>query len=110
MQIAVVHGPSDAGPPSEEAILARMLAEGLQPRRWSDAPGAIYPVHRHAYHKILYVVAGAISFGLPEEGRTIHLGVGDRLELPAGTLHDALVGPEGVVCLEAQLGANTETP
>jgi hypothetical protein len=31
----------------------------------------------------------------------VTLNAGDRLELPAGTLHDAIVGPRGVVCLEA---------
>jgi hypothetical protein len=28
---------------------------------------------------------------------------GDRLDLPAGVLHAALVGEQGVVCLEAHL-------
>lgn len=110
MQIAVVHWPSDAGPPSEEAILACMRAEGLQPSRWSDAPGQRYAVHRHAYHKVLYVVAGTIGFGLPEAGLTIYLQPGDRFVLPAGTLHDALVGPEGVICLEARLAAPPACP
>ena len=30
---------------------------------------------------------------------------GDRLDLPAGTSHDAVVGPDGVTCLEAHLPA-----
>jgi hypothetical protein len=32
------------------------------------------------------------------------LNPGDRLDLPAGTVHDAVVGPQGVVCLEAHRG------
>jgi hypothetical protein len=31
--------------------------------------------------------------------------VGDRLDLPAGTAHDAVVGPDGVTCLEAHVPA-----
>ena len=41
------------------------------------------------------------------DGRTIELAAGDRLELPAGTTHDAVVGPAGVTCLEAHLPSGT---
>ena len=34
---------------------------------------------------------------------------GDRLELPAGTLHEAVVGPAGVDCLEAHRPTGTLT-
>jgi hypothetical protein len=50
------------------------------------------------------VAAGSIRFGLGERPG-VDLTVGDRLELPAGTTHDALVGPGGVTCLEAHLPA-----
>ena len=33
----------------------------------------------------------------------IELASGDRIDLPAGTSHDALVGSQGVACLEAHL-------
>lgn len=89
--------------PSEATIRRILDAEGLQPYRWSNAPGDVYGTHTHPYHKVIYVVQGSITFGLPGEGRQITLNVGDRLELPAGTLHNAVVGPEGVVCLEAHL-------
>ena len=38
-------------------------------------------------------------------GITVELAPGDRLDLPAGTSHDAVVGPDGVTCLEAHLPA-----
>jgi hypothetical protein len=50
-------------------------------------------------------VAGSIRFGLPGRGDAVNLGVGDRLDLPAGTDHEAVVGPDGVTCLEAHLRA-----
>ena len=50
---------------------------------------------------------GAITFHLTELGRDVELRAGDRLELPAGTLHGATVGRAGVTCLEAHLPAGT---
>lgn len=82
------------------AVQDRMKAEGLPCYRWSNGPGDVYPAHDHAYHKVIYVVRGSITFGLPQSGERITLSAGDRLDLPAGTIHDATVGRQGVVCLE----------
>jgi quercetin dioxygenase-like cupin family protein len=88
--------------PSESLIRERMDREGLHPYRWSNVPGDVYGSHSHPYHKVIYVVQGSIQFGLPQNGgNAVTLHTGDRLELPAGVQHDAVVGPEGVVCLEA---------
>ncbi len=86
---------------------ARLRAEGLDPGSWSNGPGDRYAPHEHAYDKVLAVEHGSIVFGLPAERRTIELAAGDRLDLPAGTPHDASVGPDGVVCLEAHLPAGS---
>ena len=82
------------------AIENRMKAEGLPYYRWSNGPGDVYPAHDHAYHKVIYVVRGSITFGLPRTGEQIALSCGDRLDLPAGVIHNATVGRDGVVCLE----------
>lgn len=87
-------------------VRRRLETEGLAPAAWSNGPGDRYPVHRHAYDKVIAVERGSIVFGLPS-GEPIYLGAGDRLELPAGTDHDAVVGPDGVTCLEAHLAAGT---
>jgi uncharacterized protein YjlB len=92
---------SGAEPPTEPAIRRRFDAEGLWPYAWSNGPGDVYGAHNHAYHKLIYVAAGSITLGLPDEGRRVTLNVGDRLDLPAGVVHDAVVGPQGVICLEA---------
>jgi len=90
------------GEPPAEAEIRRILdEEGLQAYRWSNAPGDVYAAHTHPYDKVIYVVRGSITFGLPADGTQAMLMAGDRLELPAGTAHDAIVGSEGVVCLEA---------
>ncbi len=81
-------------------IAGQMAAEGLSWYRWSNGPGDIYPSHHHGYHKVIVVVQGSITFGLPDKKEAILLKAGDRLDLPAGMTHDAVVGPQGVVCLE----------
>lgn len=89
-------------PPSETAIRNIMSAEGLRPYAWSNGPGDVYGVHHHAYHKVICVVEGSITFGFPEESQRVTLSAGDRLDVPGRVLHDAVVGPRGVTCLEAQ--------
>ncbi len=88
-------------PPTQDEIEQILEGEGLLYYSWSNGPGDIYPAHVHPFDKILYVVSGSISFELPSNGKSILLKAGDRFELPAGTWHGAIVGPDGVVCLEA---------
>jgi quercetin dioxygenase-like cupin family protein len=87
-------------PPAESAIRRCFADEHLSPHAWSNAPGDRYAEHVHGYHKVLYCLTGSIDFLVP--GRDpIRLNPGDRLDLPPGTPHSALVGPTGVTCLEA---------
>jgi quercetin dioxygenase-like cupin family protein len=88
-------------------LAERLSAEGLEPGPWSNGPGDRYAPHDHAYDKVLVCASGSIRFGLPARGITIDLVAGDRLELPAGTRHDAIVGPAGVAMLEAHLPAGS---
>ena len=87
--------------------LEKLRAEGLEAASWSNAPGDRYAPHEHGFDKVVVCVAGSIRFGLSARGIVIDLRVGDRLDLPAGTRHDALAGPAGVTCLEAHLPAST---
>ena len=80
---------------------ARLRAEGLDPGAWSNGAGDRYGAHEHGYDKVLVCSRGSITFGLPGDGDAVQLRAGDRLDLPAGTAHDAVVGPDGVTCLEA---------
>jgi uncharacterized protein YjlB len=90
------------GPPELEV---RLRAEGLDPGAWSNGPHDRYSAHQHGFDKVLVCAAGSIRFGLPDTGDAVELRAGDRLDLPAGTSHDAAVGPDGVTCLEAHLPA-----
>ncbi|MEZ0239534.1 MAG: cupin domain-containing protein [Chloroflexota bacterium] len=88
-------------------VVDRLRAEGLDPGAWSNGPGDRYGAHEHAYDKVIVVADGSIDFGLPASGEVVRLATGDRLELPAGTAHDAVVGPDGVTCLEAHRPTGT---
>lgn len=86
----------------DEALLRKIMAdEDLHPYVWSNGPGDVYGAHRHSFHKVIYVIRGSITFGLPDTGERVTLNTGDRLELPVGVTHDAVVGKQGVACLEA---------
>ena len=91
----------DSVPPTQAALWQTMSDEGLSPYSWSNSPHDVYSAHSHSYNKVIYVVRGSITFGLPELNQQLTLKAGDRLDLPAATVHDAVVGAQGVVCLEA---------
>lgn len=76
----------------------RQEADGCYP--WSNGPGDTYAEHSHGYEKILYCVAGSITFTLRD--REIHLLAGDRMVLPPHALHGAVVGPDGCTCIEGR--------
>ena len=90
----------DSAAPTETTLRQLYTNGGMSPYAWSNGPHDVYSAHTHSYDKVIYVVRGSITFGLPELGQKLTLNPGDRLDLPAGTVHDAVVGPQGVVCLE----------
>ena len=92
---------ADSTPPTESTLMRLCEEQGLRPSPWSNGPHDIYSAHSHSYAKVIYVLHGSITFGLPELGQQLTLKAGDRLDLPAGTVHDAVVGSQGVTCLEA---------
>jgi hypothetical protein len=68
---------------------------GLRPYPWSARGGAVFSEHSHEATKHLYVIDGSIEF----DGIT--LGAGEGILIPALTPHSAVVGPDGVTCIEA---------
>ena len=91
---------ADPAPPTESTLMRLCAEQGLHPYSWSNGPHDVYSAHSHSYDKVIYVVSGSITFGLPEVGQQLTLHAGDRLDLPANIIHDAIVGAQGVVCLE----------
>jgi quercetin dioxygenase-like cupin family protein len=89
---------------------ARLAAEGLPASQWGNGPNDTYAAHSHEYDKVLVATAGSITFHLTGLSRDVNLAAGERLDLPAGTVHAATVGPRGVTCLEAHLPAGSLRP
>ena len=83
------------------SVEQRLRAEAEHCYQWSNGPAAEYAVHRHPYRKILYVERGSITF-TPAGRPAVVMKAGDRLDLPAGTPHGAVVGGDGVTCWEGQ--------
>ncbi len=94
-------------PPTERELREQMRLAELSPYAWSNEADYSYAPHSHSYEKVLYCVRGSIRFVLPEhvdaEGKAkyVDLAPGDCMILPANTAHSAVVGPQGVTCLEA---------
>ena len=95
----------EAGAPREEILRDRLIAGGFDAFRWRDEPGAVYEPHAHDHHESLWVIAGEITFGIG--GRDYRLGPGDRLMLPANTVHTARVGAHGATYFIGQRPTST---
>jgi quercetin dioxygenase-like cupin family protein len=85
-----------------EDLMTGLRTEASGCYSWSNGPNDRYAAHSHTYEKVLYCVGGSITFALESEGRTIELKAGDRMVLPAGTVHSAAVGPAGCRCIEGK--------
>jgi quercetin dioxygenase-like cupin family protein len=81
-------------------LIDRLRQEADGCYSWSNGPGDTYAPHTHSYEKILYCVSGSITFTLQD--REIRLEPGERMVLPPGTVHGALVGPNGCTCIEGR--------
>lgn len=88
-------------PPTPGELQELLRRENLVGYTWSNGPYDEYAPHSHSYDKVIYVVSGSITWYLPETNEQFTTQVGDRLDLPRGTVHAAVVGAHGVVCLEA---------
>lgn len=89
--------------PSLSTINKLMHQEDLRPYLWSPAPNQRQPVRSNGYHRVLFVVDGAVEVTLPDSNQRITLRSGDRLDVPAGVRHGINVGASGAKCVEAAL-------
>jgi quercetin dioxygenase-like cupin family protein len=83
-------------------LMTTLRGEAASCYSWSNGPNDRYAAHSHPYEKVLYCVEGSITFVLETESRRLELKPGDRMVLPAGTVHSAIVGPQGCTCIEGQ--------
>lgn len=95
---------AEPGRPDPATIEAALRREARDVYGWSNAPGDTYGEHEHGYAKLLYCIRGSIDFIVAGD-RRIAMRPGDRLVLPPGTRHSAVVGRDGCACVEGKLPA-----
>jgi quercetin dioxygenase-like cupin family protein len=91
-----------ADPRLNDELMERLRGEATGCYSWSNGPGDRYAAHSHGYEKVLYCTQGSITFVLEREGKRLLLKAGDRMVLPAGTVHSAVVGDAGCTCIEGR--------
>jgi len=82
--------------------MAKLQTEATGCYSWSNGAGDAYAAHSHGYEKVLYCVDGSITFILEATHERLELKPGDRMLLPAGTVHSAVVGAHGCTCIEGR--------
>lgn len=60
---------------------------------WSDTPGTEYPEDTHQDQVVIIVTEGSVAMCLRDQ--VTQLQAGDRLLIPPGVPHSAVVGPQG---------------
>ena len=85
---------------SFDELMAKLKTEAGGCYSWSNGPGDRYAAHSHSFEKVLYCVEGSITFVLENGEKRLQLEPGDRMVLPAGTVHSAIVGATGCTCIE----------
>ena len=85
-----------------DELMQKLRGEASGCYSWSNGPGDRYAPHSHPYEKVLYCVDGSITFVLEGEGKKLELRAGDRMVLPIGTVHSAVVGDHGCTCIEGR--------
>ncbi len=93
MQVALVPW-SGAAPPTAETLRAALAAGGLAVFAWSDGPRKTYAPHSHDHDETIVLVGGEMTFTIERRDFTL-AHPGDRLLLPAGTVHGARTGAGG---------------
>lgn len=76
------------------ALERQLQAEGfVNTYVWQDGPHAFYPDHSHPTLTAHIVLEGEMT--LTMDDRTITYRVGERIDVPAHTVHSARMGPTG---------------
>ncbi|OKL57823.1 hypothetical protein UA08_07280 [Talaromyces atroroseus] len=78
---------------------------------WTDASNAHYSPHSHSGVTTHLIRRGTFTITYPKDNATQHngevkketFGVGDRIDVPAGKVHEVWIGPEGYNLAELEL-------
>ena len=76
------------------ALEAQLRGEGFKHTYvWEDGPHATYPDHTHATETAHVILDGEMT--LTVEGQSATYRIGERVDVPAGEVHAARMGPQG---------------
>ena len=87
--------------PTLSSITRQMQKEGMRPYLWENTPNYRYAIRSHGYAKVMYVIEGTMEVSLPDSNQRVRLRSGDRIEIPPGIRHSAIIGSAGAKCVEA---------
>ena len=83
-----------AAPADEGALKQKLLDEGFSACYvWRDQPHAHYPDHTHPTETAHIILDGEMTLTQGGESRTYRAG--NRVDVPAGAVHSARMGPHG---------------
>jgi quercetin dioxygenase-like cupin family protein len=79
---------------SERELQKQLRSEGFgRTFVWQDGPGANYPNHTHPSLTTHIILDGEMT--LTMGGKSHTYGAGDRVDVAAGAVHAAQMGPRG---------------
>jgi mannose-6-phosphate isomerase-like protein (cupin superfamily) len=79
---------------NETELMKQLAREGFAHTYvWEDRPNAFYSDHTHAGLTAHIILDGEMTLTCGGKSETFR--VGDRCDVPAGTLHAARMGPSG---------------
>jgi quercetin dioxygenase-like cupin family protein len=86
--------------PTLEELKRNLDAQGIESELYSDRPGTKYGRHKHPFDDFVLIVQGKMKI-ITDTGEWT-LKPGDRLDIPANTIHAAdILGKEEVKYLSA---------
>jgi quercetin dioxygenase-like cupin family protein len=86
--------------PTLEELQKLLSAQRLEAELYSDRPGTKYGRHKHPFDDFIVIVSGKMKL-ITDDAEWL-LKPGDRIDLPANTIHSAeVVGKEEVRYLSA---------
>jgi mannose-6-phosphate isomerase-like protein (cupin superfamily) len=78
----------------EKKLAAQLQAEGFSHTYvWADGPNTHYPDHTHHEETAHIILSGEMTLTLNGESHVYHAG--ERCDVPAGTVHSAVMGRLG---------------
>jgi quercetin dioxygenase-like cupin family protein len=78
----------------ERELLSQLRREGFSHTYvWEDRPNTRYPDHTHRAETAHIILGGELTLTMNGASKTYRAG--ERCDVPANTVHSALMGPHG---------------